>query len=83
MPTLQVTDQQVVEMFKQLPPEQAQAVFELLLAQWWPHWADGSSYAEERARVTAAARGRDWRTMTEAEREDFVDELVHEDRRCR
>jgi len=28
----------------------------------------------------AAESGRDWDTMTEAAREEFIDDLVHEDR---
>ena len=27
-------------------------------------------------------RGLDWDAMTEAERENFVDDLIHEDREC-
>ncbi len=32
----------------------------------------------ERARIVAKERGRDWDTMTEDEREEFIDEIVHE-----
>ena len=33
-------------------------------------------------RQLCAARGLNWDTMIEAERENFVDDLVHEDREC-
>ena len=39
--------------------------------------------AEAQFRQLCAARGLNWGTMTEAERENFVDDLIHEDRKCR
>ncbi|MXZ11538.1 MAG: hypothetical protein F4Y79_19110 [Gemmatimonadetes bacterium] len=39
-------------------------------------------YAEAQFRKLCASRGLDWDTMTEAERENFVDDLIHEDREC-
>jgi hypothetical protein len=82
MPILQLSDQQVVDLIKQLAPERQEAVFRMLLMQQWPSWASGVAYGEVRARATAAARGRNWDAMTDEEREDFVDDLVHEDRAC-
>ena len=38
--------------------------------------------AEAQLRRLCAVRGLNWDTMTEAERENFVDDLVHEDREC-
>ena len=38
--------------------------------------------AEAQFRQLGAARGLNWDTMTEAERENFVDDLIHEDRDC-
>jgi hypothetical protein len=38
--------------------------------------------AETRFRQLCASRGLDWDTMTETERENFVDDLIHEDREC-
>ncbi len=32
----------------------------------------------EQAKIVAAERGYDWDTMTEDEREEFIDEIVHE-----
>ena len=40
------------------------------------------TYGEEQARQLCASRGLDWDAMTEVEREDFVDDLIHEDREC-
>jgi hypothetical protein len=82
MPTLQLTDEQVFDLVKQLPPLQQAALFKILLMQQWSEWEDLSRYGQERVRQVAAQRGYDWDTMTEDEREAFIDTLVHEDRQC-
>jgi hypothetical protein len=71
-----------MELVKQLPPDQQEALFGMLLAQQWGTWEALSAYAQDKARQAAAARGRDWEGMTEEEREAFVDDVVHEDRKC-
>ena len=38
--------------------------------------------AETQFRQLCTERGLDWDAMTEAERENFVDDLLHEDREC-
>ena len=38
--------------------------------------------AERELRRLCADRGLNWESMTEAEREHFVDDLIHEDREC-
>ena len=40
------------------------------------------TYAEAQLRQLCASRGLDWDAMTEVERENFVDDLIHEDREC-
>ena len=82
MPTVELTDAQVIELVKQLSLPQQEKVFKLLLTRQWGAWEELSRYGEERARQTAAQRGRDWDAMTEDEREAFIDELIHEDRSC-
>jgi hypothetical protein len=37
-----------------------------------------SNYAIDKARIVAKERGYDWNTMTEEEKEEFIDEIVHE-----
>ncbi len=58
MVTLQLTDEQVVDLVKQLPPDRQEAVYRHLLAQQWPTWANGAAYAAERARDSGTARSR-------------------------
>jgi len=82
MPTIELSERQVVELVKQLPPHKQR---EALLAL-----AEGASQRrEERMQLAhaqlqriAAERGLDWEKMSEDAREALVDDLVHEDRRC-
>lgn len=73
------TNKQVVELVKQLPPEQQIEIFRFLLLQQWGQWESLSRYGVDRVRLVAQERGQDWDVMTENEREAFIDEVVHED----
>jgi len=79
MPTLNLSNEQVLELVKQLPIEQQVEVFKFLLLQQWGQWESLSRYGVEKVRILAQERGYNWDTMTEVEREVFIDELVHED----
>ncbi len=79
MVTLTLTDEQVMEIVKQLPADRQDALLKYLLSR---RWDELTAYGEERARQVANERGRDWDAMTDQERLDFVDDLVHEDRTC-
>lgn len=78
MPTLELTDEQVLELVRQLPPEKQAALFRHLLKSLWSAWEELSRYGEARVRRVAAQRGLDWDTMSEGEREAFIDNAVHE-----
>ena len=47
-----------------------------------PDRAARMDYAEARFRELCEARSLDWDEMTEIDRENFVDDLIHEDREC-
>lgn len=47
-----------------------------------PDRAARMDYAEAQFRQLCASRGLDWDAMPETERENFVDDLIHEDREC-
>jgi hypothetical protein len=79
MPNFTLTNEQVVELVKQLPTEQQIEVFRFLLLQQWGQWESLSKYGVDKAMIVAQERGQDWDVMTEDEREAFIDELVHED----
>lgn len=78
MPIVTLSNEQVVELFKQLPTEQQVEVFRLLLLQQWGRWESFSRYGSDKARLVAQERGYDWDVMTEEEREAFIDTVVHE-----
>jgi hypothetical protein len=82
MPTLQLTDEQVVELVRQLPPEHKKAALFALAAENAARQDDRLDAVEAGLRGAATDRGRDWDSMTEEQRGAFVDELIHEDRRC-
>jgi hypothetical protein len=79
MPTLNLSNEQVVELVKQLPVQQQVEIFKFLLLQQWGKWESLSRYGANQAKLIARERSLDWDTMTEAEREDFIDNVVHED----
>lgn len=78
MATLSLSDEQVVQLVKQLPPQSKQRVLADLTAERDPWWQSAARDGEKDMRRLAAARGLDWDTMTEAQRETFVDDILHE-----
>ena len=78
MPMLTLSNDQVVEIVRQLPIEQQTEIFRFLLLQQWGQWESLSRYGEDKVKIVAQERGFDWDTMTEDEREDFIDNVVHE-----
>ena len=78
MATLLLTDEQVVQLVKQLPPQSKQRVLTDLTAERDQWWQSAARDGEKDMRQLAAARGLDWDTMTEAQREAFVDDILHE-----
>lgn len=82
MPTLEVSDQQVLDLVRTLPLERQDRLLRSLLLQQWPEWQANQRIGEERIRLVAQQRGHNWDEMAEDERLSFVDDLVHEDRPC-
>ncbi len=78
MPNLTLSNEQVIDLFKQLPEDQKQEVYKILILSQSDRWESLSNYAIDKARIVAKERGYDWDTMTEDEREEFIDNIVHE-----
>jgi len=78
MPMLTLSNDQVVELVKQLPQEQKIEIFRFLLLSQWQQWQDLSSYGADKVKLTAKERGYDREKMSEEEREEFIDLVVHE-----
>ena len=87
----------LIEQIKQVvaDPDFANTVFfapsvEALKERLWrvrlqvedPERAARMDYAEAQFRKLCTSRGLDWDAMTEIDREQFVDDLIHEDREC-
>jgi len=79
MPATQFTIEQVIDLVKQLPPEGKQAVLNVLSAERDAWWEETLTQGEQQMRRLCAERGLDWDSMSEEEREAFVDELLHEE----
>lgn len=82
MPNLTLSDQQVIELVKQLPPESKRVVLLELAKESENEHEYRMEYAENQLRNLCTERGLNWDTMSEDERESFIDDLVHEDRQC-
>ena len=78
MPSITLSNEQVVELVKQLPQEQKIEIFRFLLISQWQEWQHLSSYGIDKVKLAAQDRGYDWEKMSEAEREEFIDEVLHE-----
>ncbi|GAL94681.1 MAG: hypothetical protein DWQ51_01555 [Microcystis wesenbergii TW10] len=75
MPNLTLSNEQVIDLFKQLPEDQKQEVYKILILSQWDRWESLSNYAIDKARIVAKERGYDWDTMTEEEKEEFIDNI--------
>ena len=78
MPNLTLSNEQVIELVKQLPEAQQQELFRFLIQRQWGNMEAITDYGSQQAKIVAAERSYDWDTMTEDEREEFIDEIVHE-----
>lgn len=80
MPMVTLTDEQVVELVKQLPLKRQYEVLKALNAERQAWWEKTLTEGEQQMRRLCAERGRDWDTLSDDDREALVDEIIHEDR---
>ncbi len=78
--TITLTDEQVMALVDQLPPQRKSELFSRLARREWPIWAQVVSEAEPQARRLAAERKLDWDSLSDDERIALVDDLIHEGR---
>lgn len=75
----QVTTCEVYQLARQLPPdEQVALAVDLLLAQW-SVWRELSEKGQQAARRLASERGLNWDMLSEPEREQLIDEILHDE----
>lgn len=77
--TIRLTTEQVIEFIHQMPPKEKRAVLIALAEKASLGQEERMKYAESQVRQLCASRGLNWDTMTDEEREDFIDDLVHDD----
>ncbi len=82
MPMLELTDQQVVNLVNQLPPMRKRTALVALASDAANRRDERMQLVEAQLKRLCADQGLDWDKMPEAEREAFIDDLVHKDRRC-
>jgi hypothetical protein len=82
MPILELSDAQVMELVKQLPPERQRAALLALAAGAAQRREERMQNAERQLRRVSAERGLEWDKLSEDQRENFIDDLLHEDRPC-
>jgi Mg/Co/Ni transporter MgtE len=82
MATIELTNEQVVDLVQQLPPERKRDVLLALASDASARREQRMQMAEEQLRRLCAKRGLNWDGMSEDEREALVDDLIHEDRSC-
>ncbi len=82
MPTLTLTTEQIIDLIKQLPLDQKRVVLLELAKETEEQRQERLNYGENQLRRLCAERGINWDNLSEEEREDFVNDLIHEDRLC-
>ena len=78
MATLSLTGEQVLQLVKQLPSQSKRRVLTDLTAERDQWWQTAAREGEKDMRHLPSARGLDWATISDAQREEFVDNLLHE-----
>jgi hypothetical protein len=78
MPILTQYETQVVELFHQLPGQSQRRVLLTLAANARTDHETRMQYAESQLRRLCQERGLNWDMLTEDEREQFIDDLLHE-----
>ena len=78
MSVLELTDDQVVSLVRQLPIASKKAALLALAQDAGQRREDRMIFAENQLRQQAHERELDWDTMSEERREEFVNRLLHE-----
>ena len=78
MVTLKLSNEQVIDLIKQLPAADKKAVLNALGSDSNLWWEIRLAQGEEQLSQLSSQRGLDWDKMDEEEREQFIDGLLHE-----
>ena len=80
MPVIELTTEQVLELVRQLPAEARRRALMALASDATSTREQRRQFAEDQLRRICAERNLNWDQMSEAAREIFIDDLLHEDR---
>jgi hypothetical protein len=80
MPTVALSNQQILDLVKQLPPDQKFSILLSLAENSRARREANMQHAEAQLRMLAKEKGLNWDGLTDDERLALVDELVHESR---
>ncbi|MBD2413651.1 hypothetical protein FACHB389_15385 [Nostoc calcicola FACHB-389] len=78
MASLQLNTEQIISLVKQLAIPEQRMILQAIKAEqdiWWQNRLD---YGELQMRSLSTTRGLNWDIMTEQEREEFIDNILHE-----
>ena len=79
MSVLELTDEQVLSLVRQLPSARKRKALLALAEQAETRHEERMRFAETQLRRQCAERGLDWDKLSEAQRDEFVDRLLHEE----
>ena len=80
--TVKLTTEQVIDFIRQMPGEERLAAILALAEESLPGGAERMKSLESNVRELCAERGLDWNTMSDEERQEFINDVIHEDREC-
>jgi hypothetical protein len=75
--TLEVSESQVVDSVRRVSPEAKRAILRALIPQLY-ELDDLVDYGDQRIRALCADRGLDWDSLTEGERQELIEDLLHD-----
>ncbi len=78
MSVLELSDEQVISLVRQLPAERKRAALMALAQDAQVRRDERLRFGEEKLRRACAERGLEWDRLSEDEREAFVNDLLHE-----
>jgi hypothetical protein len=78
MSVLELSDEQVISLMRQLPAERKRTALLALALDAQTRREERLRLGEAQLRRASAERGRDWDRLTEDDREAFVNDLLHE-----
>lgn len=73
-------EKEVVDQFQQLPPERQRYVMLQMFRTDADRWQSYQKEGEQQLRKLAAERNKDWDKLDDEQRQDLVNDLLHEDR---